>query len=95
MACIDDHRQAYGVEPICEVLPVAPSPCHAHAARRADPGKLPTRARSDVALMAGIRRVFEASFHVYGVRKVVTGCARSGGSLPGRGSRLPAARWRA
>ena len=22
---IDDHREAYGVEPICEVLPIAPS----------------------------------------------------------------------
>jgi putative transposase len=70
IAFIDDHRQAYGVEPICKVLPIAPSTYHAHAARRADPDKLPTRARNDVALMAEIRRVHEANFHVYGVRKV-------------------------
>ena len=61
IAFIDDHRQAYGVEPICKVLPaksqsdlreIAPSTYYAHVARRADPGKLPTRTRSDVALMA-------------------------------------------
>jgi putative transposase len=26
---IDDHRQAYGVEPICKVMPIAPSTYHA------------------------------------------------------------------
>ena len=36
IAFIDDHRQAYGVEPICKVLPIAPSTYHAHVARRAD-----------------------------------------------------------
>ena len=30
---IDDHRDAYGVEPICRVLPIAPSTYHEHAAR--------------------------------------------------------------
>ena len=59
IAFIDDHRQAYGVEPICRVLPIAPSTYHAHAARRADPEKLPARARSDAALTVEIRRVFE------------------------------------
>ena len=37
IAFIDEHRDAYGVEPICRVLPIAPSTYHAHAARRADP----------------------------------------------------------
>lgn len=78
IAFIDDHRQAYGVEPICKVLPIAPSTYHAHAARRADPGKLPARTRSDVALMAETRRVHEANFHVYGVRKVWRQLAREG-----------------
>jgi len=31
---IDDHRGAYGVEPICGVLPIAPSTYRTHAARR-------------------------------------------------------------
>ncbi len=70
IAFIDDHRAVYGVEPICRVLPTAPSTYHAHAARRANPGRRPARARSDAALMVEIRRVFEANFHVYGVRKV-------------------------
>src|SRR5919206_3578096 len=70
IAFIDDHREAYGVEPICRVLPIAPSTYHAHAARRADPGRLPARAQSDAALMGEIRRVHEANFGVYGVRKV-------------------------
>jgi putative transposase len=70
IAFIDEHRGAYGVEPICRVLPIAPSTYYAHAARRADPGRLSARARRDVALQADIRRVWEANFQVYGVRKV-------------------------
>jgi hypothetical protein len=31
-AFIDDHREAYGVGPICRVLPIAPSTCYAHKA---------------------------------------------------------------
>jgi hypothetical protein len=31
IAFIDDHHAAYGVEPICGVLPIAPSTYHAHA----------------------------------------------------------------
>jgi len=43
IAFIDDHRAAYGVEPICKVLPIASSTYHEHAARRADPSRLPAR----------------------------------------------------
>jgi putative transposase len=70
IAFIDDHRAAHGVEPICRVLPIAPSTYHAHAAKRADPGKLSARASRDVALQVEIRRVWEANFQVYGVRKI-------------------------
>jgi transposase InsO family protein len=70
IAFIDDHRAAYGVEPICRVLPIAPSTYHAHAAKRADPAKRSARARRDAALQADIRRVWDANFQVYGVRKV-------------------------
>jgi hypothetical protein len=38
-AFIDEYRDAYGVGPICRVLPIAPSTYHVHAARRADPSK--------------------------------------------------------
>ena len=37
IAFIDAHRAVHGVEPICKVLPIAPSTYHAYAARRADP----------------------------------------------------------
>lgn len=66
---IDTHRQEYGVEPICDVLPIAPSTVRLHAARKADPAKLSARAQRDIGLKADIRRVFDGNFQVYGVRK--------------------------
>ena len=60
------------------MLPIAPSTYRAHAAQRADPGRLPARARSDAALAVEIRRVFEANFCVYGVRKLRRQLAREG-----------------
>jgi len=78
IAFIDAHRAVYGVEPICRVLPIAPSTYPAHAARRADPKRLPARARRDAALMIEIRRVYEANFCVYGVRKVWRQLSREG-----------------
>jgi putative transposase len=78
IAFIDDHRGAYGVEPICKVLPIAPSTYYAHVARRADPTKRSARARSDAALMIEIRRVFDGNFQVYGVRKVWRQLRREG-----------------
>jgi putative transposase len=70
IAFIDDHRQVYGVEPICKVLPIAPSTYYAHVAKRADPAKLSPRAKQDMALQPEIARVFAGNFEVYGVRKV-------------------------
>jgi len=78
IAFIDEHRAVYGVEPICRVLPIAPSTYYAHAARRADPGKRPARSRSDAALAVEIRRVFAENFRVYGVRKVWRQLGREG-----------------
>ena len=78
IAFIDDHRAGYGVEPICRVLPIAPSPYHAHAAQRAGPDRLSRRARRDVALQAGIRRVFADNVRVHGVRKVWRQLRREG-----------------
>ena len=70
IAFTDDHRQTYGVEPICRVLPIAPSTYHAHAARRMIHSRLPDGVRRDADLKVEIRRVFEENFRVYGVRKV-------------------------
>ncbi len=46
IAFIDDHREVHGIEPICRVLPIAPSTYHVHAARQVDPAKLPPRAKT-------------------------------------------------
>jgi putative transposase len=78
IAFIDDHREAHGVEPICKVLPIAPSTYHAHAAKRADPAKLSTRAKRDAALQPEIARVFAENFAVYGARKVWRQLQREG-----------------
>ncbi|WP_404713656.1 IS3 family transposase [Sphingomonas sp. MMS24-J13] len=67
---IDDNRGTYGVEPICRVLPIAPSTYHERVAQRQDPTRLSARARQDVALKPEIARVFAETFAVYGVRKV-------------------------
>lgn len=67
---IDQHREAYGVEPICAVLPIAPSTYHRHVAQRADPTRRSARAQRDDRLRPEIQRVFEANQQVYGVRKV-------------------------
>jgi len=78
IAFIDDHRGAHGVEPICKVLPIAPSTYHAHVAKRRDPAKLSARARQDARLKIEVRRVFDENFRVYGVRKVWRQLKREG-----------------
>jgi len=70
MSFIDGHRKELGIEPICRELAIAPSSYHTHAARLADPDKRPARARRDDGIRAQIARVHEASFGLYGTRKV-------------------------
>ena len=78
IAFIDDHRGTYGVEPICRVLPIAPSTYRDRVAKRRDPAKLPAQAKRDAALKVEVRRIFEENFHVYGVRKVWRQLQREG-----------------
>ena len=78
IAFIDDHGEAHGVEPICKVLPIAPSTYHDHVARRRDPARLSARAKRDMALKLEVRRVFEENFRVYGVRKAWRQLQREG-----------------
>ncbi len=77
-AFIDENKGTYGVEPICKVLPIAPSTYYEHAVRQRDPGKAPPRVRRDAVLSEAIRRVWEENFRVYGVRKVWRQLAREG-----------------
>lgn len=67
---IDAHRETYGVEPICAVLPIAPSTYYEQKARERDPRRLPARVHRDRDLQPRIRRVWEENYSVYGVRKV-------------------------
>ena len=77
-AFIDEHRDAHGVEPICRVLPIAPSTWYTHAARQADPELQPDRWWRDEALCVEIRRVWDENKQVYGVRKVWRQLCREG-----------------
>lgn len=78
IAFIDEHCGHYGVEPICRVLPVAPSTYHEHVAQRRDPARLSARAQRDEALKPEVMRVFAENFSVYGVRKVWRQMQREG-----------------
>ncbi|SFJ27639.1 Transposase InsO and inactivated derivatives [Albimonas pacifica] len=78
IAFIDDHRVEHGVEPICRVLPIAPSTYYAHQALRRDPSRRSDRARRDDDLRPQIDRVFDENYRVYGVRKVWRQMQREG-----------------
>ena len=75
---INDHRDADGVEPICAVLPIAPSRYYELRARQRCPDRRPVRARRDEALGGHIRRVWRENREVYGVRKVWKQLRREG-----------------
>jgi transposase InsO family protein len=67
---IDAHKERFGVEPICAVLPIAPSMYYEHKARQRDPDRLPARAQRDAQLKPEVQRVWSENFRVYGARKV-------------------------
>jgi transposase InsO family protein len=67
---IDRQRETFGVEPICAVLPIAPSTYHAHQLQARCPERRCARAKRDEGLRERIRQVWEENFAVYGVRKV-------------------------
>jgi len=75
---IDAHRTTFGVEPICAVLPIAPSLYYELKARERDPHRRPARARRDEWLGEHIRRVWQENRAVYGVRKVWNQLKREG-----------------
>ncbi|GAA5616059.1 hypothetical protein Brsp03_00186 [Brucella sp. NBRC 12951] len=61
------------VEPICRLLPIAPSICYEVISKCTDVDRLSARARRDIAMKVEIRRVFDENFQVYG-------CGKSSGS---------------
>ena len=75
-AFIDERRGAFGVEPICKVLPIAPSSYY--AAKRRPPS---ARAVRDAELIEKIRSAWKDSRGRYGARKVWRQLRRQGESV--------------
>ena len=75
---IEEHRDVFGVEPICRVLPIAPSTFHARTAIARDPDLAPDRVKRDKEDSREIRRVFDASGGRYGARKIWHSLRREG-----------------
>ena len=67
---IDQHRDTYGVEPICKVLQIAPSGYRRYAACQRNPSLRSVRAQRDDGLMPQIERVWQSNMQVYGADKV-------------------------
>ncbi len=67
---IDEHRDVFGVGPICKVLPIAPSTYYEHKTVEHDPDLASDRAKRDKEHSREIKRVFNASGRRYGARKV-------------------------
>ena len=59
---IDAHRAAFGVEPICSQLPIAPSTYHAQKASQTNPELRSKRAQRDEWLEGEIIRVRAENF---------------------------------
>jgi len=78
MAFIDQHRATYGVEPICAVLPIAPSSYFLRKAQQQEPTTRSARAQRDDELRAAIQRVWDENDHAYGPRKVWKQLGREG-----------------
>ena len=67
---IDQYRDLYGVESICDMLPIAPSTYHRCKDLERQPEKRSARERNDERLLHDIQRVWEESNRNYGARKV-------------------------
>ena len=78
VAFIDQHRDPYGVEPICAVLPIAPSTYFRRKAQQDDATTRSARARRDDEWRTAIQRVWEENDQVYGPRKVWRQLRREG-----------------
>jgi len=81
IAFVDAHKDRHGVEPICGVLPIAPSTCYEHKVRQREPQRRSARALRDETLKPEIERVWQENFKVYGARKVWLQLNREGCSV--------------
>ena len=78
VAFIDQSRDTWGVEPICAVLPIAPSTYFLRKVQQREPAQRSARAQRDDALRAAIQRVWDENFQVYGPQKVWKQLRREG-----------------
>ena len=85
---IADHRAVFGVEPICAVLPIAPSTYHRHRHQRTHPTRRSARAQRDDQLRVEIQRSMTRTSRS-------TAPGKSGSSCGGTASAWRAAPWRA
>jgi putative transposase len=77
-AAVDAQRDTYGVESICQYLPIAPSTYWRHKAQEADPTRRSARAQRDDTLKTEITRVWHDQEQVYGAEKVWRQLRREG-----------------
>jgi transposase InsO family protein len=70
VAFIDQYRDTWGVEPICAVLPIAPSTYFQRKLHIRAPETRSARARRDDDLRAAIQRIWDDNYQVYGPQKV-------------------------
>ena len=78
---IDQHRKAYGVEPICAVLPIAPSTYFRWKTQQQDPTRRSARAQRDADLREAIQKIWDDNEQVYGAEKVWKQLRRDGESV--------------
>jgi putative transposase len=78
VAFIDQQRDVYGVEPMCAVLPIAPSTYFLRKAQQQEATKRSARAPRDAELRGAIQRVWDENDQVYGPRKVWKQLRREG-----------------
>lgn len=79
---IEEEREVYGVEPICALLPIAPSTYYTWKARCQNPEKRPARAKRDDELREEIKRVYGENKFVYGADKIWRQLNREGIKVP-------------
>ena len=70
IAFVDQHKDRFGVEPLCAQLPLCSSSYYEYKARQADPQLQPARWLRDEQLNPEIQPVFEENFNVYGAHKL-------------------------
>jgi putative transposase len=76
-AYVEEHRERFGVEPICRTLDVSAS---AYYQRKS--GKRSSRVLEDERLLARIREVHEANYCAYGYRRTWKALLRAGEQAP-------------